>query len=71
METNKRTALKSITYRVIVTVILGIISWFYTGNFFQTSAITIVYAISATVVYYVHEKVWFRVIWGRKHPSKK
>jgi len=62
----QRSALKAITYRILMTVILAIISYIYTGDFFQTSAITIVFTIIAIIVYYLHERVWARIKWGKE-----
>jgi len=65
-ETRKRVIVKAITYRVIVTIALALISWYYSGNLFETSAISVTYTIIATVLYYVHERAWLRTIWGRE-----
>jgi uncharacterized membrane protein len=51
---------------------LAAISWFYTGNLFETSAVSITYTIIATIVYYVHERAWIKVKWGKVfHHTKK
>jgi uncharacterized membrane protein len=71
-ETRRRAIVKAITYRVIVAITLAAISWFYTGNLFETSAVSITYTIIATIVYYVHERAWLKVKWGKVfHHSKK
>jgi uncharacterized membrane protein len=71
-ETRRRAIVKAITYRVIVAITLAAISWFYTGNLFETSAVSITYTIIATIVYYVHERAWIKVKWGKVfHHSKK
>jgi uncharacterized membrane protein len=71
-ETRRRAIVKAITYRVIVAITLAAISWFYTGNLFETSAVSITYTIIATSVYYVHERAWLKVTWGKvfHHPKK-
>src|SRR5215212_11220145 len=70
-ETRRRAIVKAITYRVIVAITLAAISWFYTGNLFETSAVSITYTIIATIVYYVHELAWIKVKWGKAFHSKK
>jgi uncharacterized membrane protein len=70
-ETGRRAIVKAITYRVIVAITLAAISWFYTGNLFETSAVSITYTIIATIVYYVHERAWIKVKWGKAFHSKK
>jgi uncharacterized membrane protein len=70
-ETRRRAIVKAITYRVIVAITLAAISWFYTGNLFETSAVSITYTVIATIVYYVHERAWLKVKWGKVFHSKK
>jgi uncharacterized membrane protein len=64
-ETRSRAIVKAMTYRVIVAIALAVISWYYTGNLFETSAVSITYTIVATVIYYVHERAWIKVKWGK------
>src|SRR5215212_10239371 len=70
-ETGRRAIIKAITYRVIVAITLAAISRFYTGNLFETSAVSITYTIIATIVYYVHKRAWIKVNWGKAFHSKK
>jgi uncharacterized membrane protein len=64
METQKRTLLKTAIYRGFTTITLFIISWIYTGNFIDSSFITIVFNVLATIFYYAHERTWCKVNWG-------
>jgi uncharacterized membrane protein len=64
-ETRRRAIVKAMTYRIIVAVTLAIISWYYTGNLFETSAVSITYTIIATAIYYLHERAWIKVKWGK------
>ena len=64
METRKRSVVKMIVYRAILTALLAVITWLFTGNTGQTTIITIVFSISATAFYYVHERVWNGITWG-------
>lgn len=64
METQKRTLLKTAIYRGFTTIILFVASWFYTGNFIESSGITIVFNILATIFYYAHERMWIKTSWG-------
>jgi uncharacterized membrane protein len=57
---------KMLTYRAILTALLAVISWVFTGNLGQTTVITIVFSVSATAIYYVHERVWSGVRWGAR-----
>ncbi|MCV0373013.1 MAG: DUF2061 domain-containing protein [Nitrosarchaeum sp.] len=64
MESQKRTLLKTCIYRGFTTVVLFAISWIYTGSFVDTSFITIMFNVIATVFYYVHERLWSKSKWG-------
>jgi uncharacterized membrane protein len=65
-ESRRRSIVKMITYRAILTALLAVISWVFTGNIGQATVITIVFSVSATVIYYLHERVWNGITWGRQ-----
>jgi uncharacterized membrane protein len=56
-ESKKRSIVKTISYRAILTVVLAVITYLFTGNLVQASGITIIFSVVATTVYYVHERV--------------
>jgi len=62
-ESRKRSIAKMLSYRAILTALLAGISWYFTGNIGQTTTITVVFSISATAVYYLHERLWNKVGW--------
>jgi len=70
MENRRRSFVKSITYRMAATIALGILSWVFTKSALQTSAITIIFTILATVIYYFHERIWDKINWGRREQKK-
>ena len=55
--------LKTLSYRAIVTVILAVVTFIFTGNLYQTSTIAIVFGILATLTYYLHERLWSKINW--------
>jgi uncharacterized membrane protein len=59
----RRSILKTLSYRAIVTVILAVVAYVFTGNLYQTSTIAIVFGILATLTYYLHERLWSRINW--------
>lgn len=65
-ESKKRSIVKMLTYRALLTALLAIISWIFTGNLGQTTVITIVFSVSATAIYYLHERVWNAIKWERQ-----
>ena len=66
MESKKRTIIKAISYRGLVTGLLAMLSWTFTANPSQTTIITVVYAILATLAYYGQERIWNRISWQTK-----
>ena len=64
-ETNKRSWMKSIIWRLIGIFILGGISWFVTRSWEQTSLVTVSFHTIRLVLYYFHERAWDNVEWGR------
>jgi len=71
MESKKRTIIKAVSYRSLVTAILAVLSWIFTASIDQTALITILYAILATIGYYGHERLWNRISWETKRVSTK
>ncbi|MEK6973217.1 MAG: DUF2061 domain-containing protein [archaeon] len=67
-DSHKRSLVKAITYRILASLALAIISWFFTRNLFETSLITVVFTIVAIVIYYIHERIWNKTGWQR-HPK--
>lgn len=65
-ETPLRSLIKAITYRLLIVISIFIISYITTGNLVTTATITGITAISGTIIYYLHERVWSLVRWGRK-----
>ncbi len=61
----KRSAIKAITYRIIATAILGLVSWIYTGDVIATSGIALTFAAIATILYYFHERIWNKINWEK------
>ena len=62
METKTRSILKTITWRISGTIITGIVVYFYTGKLKESSIITLTAALILAVGYYLHERIWTRII---------
>ena len=68
-ETHTRAWIKSIVWRLFGIAILGAISWIVTRSWREMSLITILFHSIRVVLYYLHERIWERIHWGRiKHP---
>lgn len=67
---NKRILAKTVMYRGMVTAILFGVSWAFTGNIVDTTIITTIFNILATIAYFLHEKMWDKIDWGKTNPIK-
>jgi uncharacterized membrane protein len=62
----KRSLIKTVSWRLTGTGATFLISYLVLGNFAMASTIAVVQLIANTVLYYVHERIWNKIKWGRK-----
>ena len=65
-DTSKRSLIKTITWRVTGSSATFLIAYIMTGNFAIAGVIGIVQLISNSILYYIHERAWNQIKWGRK-----
>jgi uncharacterized membrane protein len=65
-ETKTRTIVKTILWRIIATLITWGTIYAYTGRFGESIKITIVAALIGMTAYYIYERVWNKIQWGKK-----
>ncbi len=70
MDSKKRTLAKTAVYRGSITVLLFTLLWISTNNIYETSVITIIFNVLATIIYYFHERMWGKIKWGNVEHSK-
>lgn len=68
-DTNTRSFVKTVCWRITGSGATFLISYLLTGNFAMAGTIAIVQVISNTILYYIHERVWNKINWGRKTVS--
>lgn len=61
-ETHSRTIAKAITWRIVATLI----AWYWVG---LTAAIVL--NIVQTIAYYIHERLWIKIKWGKLNELDK
>jgi uncharacterized membrane protein len=66
-ESRTRSAVKSISWRIICIIVSIITSYILTNEWNIAIAIGITYNATNIVLYYVHERVWTKITWGLKH----
>lgn len=57
--------IKGISWRVLGTIDTFLIAFFFTGHSFAASQIAAFEVITKIALYYFHERVWERVMWGK------
>ena len=64
-ESPRRSLVKTISWRLTGSASTFLISWLILGSFTIAGTIAIVQLIANTILYYVHERIWNQVGWGR------
>lgn len=64
-EQAKRSLAKTITWRLTGSSATFLISWLLTGNLNIASSIAVVQIVANTILYYMHERIWNIVDWGK------
>ena len=65
IDTKKRSIIKTLTWRVIAVVLLAVTSFLTTGDLRTASLITLIYHSIQLGMFFIHERVWNMVSWGR------
>ncbi len=64
-ETKIRSWIKSLVWRLFGFVILGSISYIFTGSWSESLVISFTFNIIRFVLYYFHERMWVHISWGK------
>lgn len=64
-EGHRRSLLKAVSWRATGTLDTFLLSWLLTGHLASAGAIAATEVLTKVVLYYVHERVWARIRWGR------
>lgn len=64
-ETHIRSWTKSISFRILATITTIALVVIFTGEILLALEIGLVEVISKLILYYVHERFWDRVSWGK------
>ena len=65
MDTKKRSLAKTISWRIAGSGATFAISYAVIGDFSVSSTIAVVQLTFNTVLYFIHERIWDRINWGR------
>jgi uncharacterized membrane protein len=65
-DTKKRSIVKAVTWRILGTLDTFIISSFFTKSIKHASSIALIELATKPVLYFLHERFWNNVIWGKR-----
>lgn len=69
MKSHKRAIIKAVSYRAFGTLLTITVIYIFTGELLVSLGAGVVEVISKMFFYYLHEKIWDRISWGKeKHP---
>jgi uncharacterized membrane protein len=68
LDTHNRSIAKTISWRVVATVITGIVTYFLTGRLDFAVTVGLADTVVKFFIYYVHERMWTRISYGKVRP---
>lgn len=63
----KRSLLKALTYRFVILISDGLIIFTITHRYDTTLQVIVFSNIASTILYFVHERFWNNIHWGKSH----
>lgn len=69
-ETVKRTAVRTITYRVLIMILDFVAVYLLSGKTSVAIGYTIISNLYTTVAYFFHERIWDKISWGLTSSAK-
>ena len=64
-ETHKRTVVRMITYRLSALLLTIPVMYILTGNWVESVSGSVLIHVLLSVDYYIHERIWLKIKWGR------
>jgi uncharacterized membrane protein len=65
MVSKRRSLAKSITWRLIAIVVTFLVGFVMTGSLTFAASLSLLSNLINFVLYYLHERVWLKIHWGR------
>jgi uncharacterized membrane protein len=71
METHVRSIAKAVSWRIVATLTTIFLVYVFTGNLVISGGVGLTELLTKIVIYYVHERVWNAIGFGRiKNPKE-
>ena len=64
-DTQKRSILKTLTWRITASLTTFLIAWLLTGDLLIGASIGSIEAIVKIFLYYFHERIWNNIVWEK------
>ena len=64
-EKNSRSIVKAISYRIFGSIATFTIAFILTNDVVVSSAVGIADLFAKAILYYLHERIWNKISWGR------
>lgn len=71
MDSHKRTIVKTLTWRVVATTVTMLVSYIWLGEWGSAVALALTANVIKSLLYYLHERGWNRVGFGRREEAKE
>lgn len=65
-DTNKRSLVKAVSWRLTGTADTFIISWLITGQAIVAGGIALTEVATKIILFWAHERVWNKIQWGKE-----
>jgi len=65
MDSKTRSLVKTVSWRLIVLTTAFLISWIITSDLILSVQISITLNLFNMVLYYIHERTWNKIGWGK------
>lgn len=66
LEHYRRSLAKTFTYRLLIIISNSLIIYNITGRVDITAGFTLLSTMASTILYFIHERVWNQIHWGKE-----
>jgi len=65
-----RSVAKAVTFRILIILSDSVVIYLITRRFDVTLGVILASNIASTVLYFVHERIWDRINWGKRQARR-
>jgi uncharacterized membrane protein len=64
IESNKRTIVRMLTYRLTAWLFTIFWTWIFLGDLTKSTGFATILHLLLSIDYYIHERIWLKIKWG-------